>query len=520
MWDKRYRDELLRKRADAYIGGGDMRVDRQHSMGKFTARERIDMLFDKSTFVEIATLLQSHERDICLPTKHIPGDGAVVGYGDINGRCVCAAVEDFTVHGGTLGEYHSRKIIEIMDMALKMRVPFIMVNDSGGARIEEGVCSLNGYSGIFMRNTKASGVIPQIAVIMGPCAGGACYSPAICDFIFMVDGTSHMFVTGPKVINSVIGKEISTDELGSARIHSEVSGVVHFRYPDDKTCLEGVRTLLEYLPDNNKQKPPFVKSRMIARKAVKANDYLLEKIVPDNKKTPYDIRKVIQCLVDAGSFLEIQRDFATNIVISFARIEGMVCGIIANQPNVLAGSLDSDASDKAARFVRFCDCFGIPLLVLVDVPGFWPSVEQEHMGIIRHGAKLLYAFSEASVPKISVILRKAYGGAYIAMNSKGMGADIVYAWPIAELAVMGEEGAVNIIYGKQLAKLENSDEERKRLMEEYRGKFISPYISASNGFIDEIILPEETREKVCSALRALENKRRERSDKYHGNIPL
>lgn len=519
MWDKRYRDELLSKRKDAYVGGGDVRITRQHSMGKLTARERIDILFDEGTFVEIATLLQSHERDICLPTKHIPGDGVVVGYGDINGRCVCAAVEDFTVHGGTLGEYHSRKIIEIMDMALKMRVPFIMVNDSGGARIEEGVCSLNGYSGIFMRNTKASGIIPQIAVIMGPCAGGACYSPAICDFIFMVDRTSHMFVTGPKVINSVIGAEISADDLGSAEIHSEISGVAHFRYPDDKTCLEGVKTFLEYLPSNYRQKPP-AKNMGTYGKGTRGKRSSLENLVPDNKKIPYDMRRVIQYLADSDSVCEIQKDFAKNVVIAFARMEGRVCGIIANQPDVLAGSLDSDSSDKAARFIRFCDCFGIPLVVLVDVPGFWPSVEQEHMGIIRHGAKLLYAFSEASVPKISVILRKAYGGAYIAMNSKGMGADIVYAWPIAELAVMGEEGAVNIIYAKQLARADNPDEERKKLMEEYRGKFISPYISASNGFIDEIILPEETRGKLCSALRALENKRRDRYDRYHGNIPL
>ncbi len=520
MWEKRYREELLNKRKEAYAGGGDARIARQHAQGKLTARERIEILFDKGTFTEVNTLLQSHERDICLPTRHIPGDGVVTGYGEIDGRCVCVAVEDFTVHGGTLGEYHSRKIIDIMDMALEMRVPFIMVNDSGGARIEEGVCSLNGYSGIFLRNTRASGIIPQIAVIMGPCAGGACYSPAICDFIFMVERTSYMFVTGPKVIDSVTGTKVGTEELGGAKVHSEISGVAHFTYPDDASCLQGVRKLLEYLPDHNGRKRAEEETVRRSCPSNRSVGRFLEECVPDNKKLPYDIRKVISCLADQGSVLEIQKDFAGNIVIAFAKMDGKVCGIVANQPAVLAGSLDADSSDKAARFVRFCDCFGIPLIVLADVPGFWPSVEQEHKGIIRHGAKLLYAFSEADVPKITLILRKAYGGAYIAMNSKGMGADLVYAWPIAELAVMGEEGAVSIVYAKRLAQAEDPAGEKEKLVQEYRDKFISPYISASNGFIDEIILPEETREKLCSALKALEKKHRKRRDRYHGNIPL
>ncbi len=513
MWEIHYKDELLRKRAEAYIGGGEKKIIRQHEKGKLTARERLKILLDEESFVEINTLIQSHERDTCLPTEHIPGDGVVTGYGAVNGKCICVAAEDFTVHGGTLGEYHSRKIIAIMDLAMKMRVPFVMLNDSGGARIEEGVCSLNGYSGIFMRNTKASGVIPQIAVIMGPCAGGACYSPAICDFVFMVDRTSYMFITGPKVISATTGETIGENDLGGSDIHSEISGVAHFHYPDDKSCLMGVRKLLDYLPMNNQTPIPFQKSFCAPRN-------LLEELVSDNKRRPYDIHDVIQSLADDSSVMEVQRDFARNIVVAFARIAGRTCGIIANQPENLAGSLDIDASDKAARFVRFCDCFGIPLVVLVDVPGFWPSKNQEYGGIIRHGAKLLYAFSEASVPKITVILRKAYGGAYIAMNSKGMGADIVFAWPIAELAVMGEEAAVNIIYRKQIEQSSEPEKECERLVEEYRNKFVSPYISTSNGYIDEIILPEETRERISSALTALENKQRNRSDKSHGNIPL
>lgn len=514
MWNESTRKELLEHRAEAAAGGGERRIDKQHAAGKLTARERLDILFDEGTFVEVNTLLKAHERDICLPTPKIPGDGVVTGYGRIDGRWVFAAAEDFTVIGGTLGEYHSRKIIGIMDMAIEMRRPFVMINDSGGARIEEGVCSLNGYSGIFKRNTIASGVIPQIAVVMGPCAGGACYAPAICDFVFMVDKTSHMFITGPAVIKTATREETTMEDLGGARVHSEVSGVAHFIYPDDSSCLKDVRRLLSYLPQNNDEYAPKVEGEPQDRSDE------IENIVPEDQKRPYDVRKVIDTFVDKDSFFEVHKAFARNIVVGFARLEGKVIGIIANQPAYLGGSLDVDASDKAARFIRFCDGFNIPLITLVDVPAFLPGVRQEHMGIIRHGAKLLYAYAEANVPKITLIMRKAYGGAYIAMSSKGMGADVVYAWPIAELAVMGEEGAVDIMYRHQLEKAENPDEERERLVSEYREKFITPYISAENGYIDEIILPEETRSKLYSALDMLNYKISERPPRKHGNIPL
>lgn len=514
MWNQSYREELLKKRAEAAAGGGQQRIDKQHAAGKLTARERLDILFDENTFVEVNTLLQAHQRDICLPSPQIPGDGVVTGYGRIEGRWVFAAAEDFTVVGGTLGEYHSKKIIGIMDMAIEMRRPFIMLSDSGGARIEEGVCSLNGYSGIFLRNTYASGIIPQIAVIMGPCAGGACYSPAICDFVFMVEGTSQMFITGPAVIKSVTREETTVNELGGASVHTSVSGAAHFSYPDDESCLLGVRTLLSYLPQNNIEYAPRVEGEPQDRSDE------IEGIVPQDQRRTYDVRKVIDTFVDKDSFFEVHKAFARNVVVGLARLEGKVVGIVANQPAYLGGSLDVDASDKAARFVRFCDGFNIPLITLVDVPAFLPGVRQEHMGIIRHGAKLLYAYAEATVPKITLIMRKAYGGAYIAMSSKSMGADVVYAWPIAELAVMGEEGAVDIMYRRQLADSSAPEEERARLVEEYRDKFITPYISAANGYIDEIILPEETRSKLYSALDMLNYKVDEQLPKKHGNIPL
>lgn len=514
MWSEATREELMARRAVAAEGGGQDRIDKQHAAGKLTARERIDILFDEGTFVEVNTLLQAHERDICLPAPRIPGDGVVTGYGRIEGRWVFAAAEDFTVVGGTLGEYHSKKIIGMMDMAVEMRRPFIMLNDSGGARIEEGVCSLNGYSGIFLRNTYASGIIPQIAVIMGPCAGGACYSPAICDFVFMVEGTSQMFITGPAVIKAVTHEETTVNELGGARVHTSVSGAAHFSYPDDASCLLGVRKLLSYLPQNNHEYAPQVRGETRDRSDE------IESIVPEDQRRTYDVRKVIDTFVDEDSFFEVHKAFARNIVVGLARLEGKVIGIIANQPAQLGGSLDVDASNKAARFVRFCDGFNIPLITLVDVPAFLPGVRQEHSGIIRHGAKLLYAYAEASVPKITLIMRKAYGGAYIAMGSKGMGADVVYAWPIAELAVMGEEGAVDIMYRKQLDRSEHRDEERRRLVEEYKEKFITPYISAANGYIDEIILPDETRSKLYSALDMLNYKADEQPPKKHGNIPL
>lgn len=514
MWDEKACNELLAKREEAYVGGGVERIEKQHKRGKLTARERLEVLLDEGTFVEINTLLQSHQREISLPTPHHLGDGVVVGYGKIDGRWIFVAAEDFTVVGGTLGEYHSRKIIAAMDMALEMRTPFIMLNDSGGARIEEGVCSLNGYSGIFLRNTKASGVIPQIAVIMGPCAGGACYSPAICDFVFMVESTSQMFITGPQVVKTVTREETTFEELGGADVHASISGVAHFTYPDDTSCLKAVRRLVSYLPQNNSENPAVIDS------VPRDESHMLQSIVPQDQRRTYDVRKVIDTFVDEDSFMEIHKRFATNLVVGFARMSGQVIGIVANQVNKLAGSLDVDASNKAARFIRCCDSFNIPIITLVDVPAFLPGVQQEHRGIIRHGAKLLYAYAEATVPKVTLIMRKAYGGAYIAMNSKGMGADLVYAWPIAELAVMGEEGAVDIMYRSRLAKSENPDEERQMLVDEYREKFITPYISAANGYIDEVILPEETREKLFSALEVLRNKKKEQPFRKHGNIPL
>lgn len=515
MWNESIKKELVRRRGEASAGGGEARVEKQHASGKLTARERVDILFDEGTFVEVNTLLQAHQRDICLPSPQIPGDGVVTGYGRIDGRWVFVAAEDFTVVGGTLGEYHSKKIIGIMDMAVEMRRPFVMLNDSGGARIEEGVCSLNGYSGIFLRNTYASGIIPQIAVIMGPCAGGACYAPAICDFVFMVEGTSQMFITGPSVIKTVTREETTVNELGGAKVHTSVSGAAHFSYPDDASCLMGVRKLLSYLPQNNHEYAPRDEEGVFQDRS---NE--LEDIVPDDQRRTYDVRKVIDTFVDKDSFFEVHAAFARNIVVGLARLEGKVIGIVANQPTHLGGSLDVDASDKAARFVRFCDGFNIPIITLVDVPAFLPGVRQEHLGIIRHGAKLLYAYAEATVPKITLIMRKAYGGAYIAMGSKGMGADVVYAWPIAELAVMGEEGAVNIIYRKKLADSDHPEEEREQLIEEYRKKFINPYISAANGYVDEIILPEETRAKLYGALDMLNYKADEQPPKKHGNIPL
>ena len=516
MWADHYREELLARREDAYQGGGAKRVERQHQAGKLTARERIECLFDEGSFVEINTLVQGSDRDICLSYPHYPGDGVVTGYGKIHGRIVYCAVDDFTVNGGTLGEYHARKIDQIMDMALDMLCPFVMIHDSGGARIEEGVCSLDAFGGIFLRNTRMSGVVPQISVIMGPCAGGASYSPAICDFIFMVEQTSQMFVTGPAVINHVTSASVSPQELGGTDVHSAKSGVAHFTFPDDKSTLDGVRRLLEYLPDNYMHPA----AGLYTAGWRSPDPSLIEECVPDNNRRIYDVLSVIRNLVDEDSLLEVQKDFAKNAVVAFARMQGRPCGIVANQPMGMAGALDVDASDKIARFVRFCDCFGIPLVVLVDVPGFFPSVEQEHKGIIRHGAKLLYAFSEATVPKITIILRKAYGGAYVAMCSKALLADIVYAWPIAELAVMGAEGAVDIIYRRRLAASPDPQEERKRLVDDYRKRFASPYISAASGYIDEIILPEETRDKICSALEALRNKNRTREKKFHGNIPL
>ena len=515
MWEKRYSEELIARREKAVQGGGAKRIEKQHQAGKLTARERVEALFDPNSFVEIQTLVESRGDEFGMAEKKVPGDGVIIGYGMINGRIVYASIEDFTVIGGTLGEYHSKKICQIMDMAIKMRAPYISINDSGGARIEEGICSLDGYSGMFYRNTQASGFIPQISVVLGPCAGGACYSPAITDFVFMAEKTAKMFITGPAVVKAAIGEVVSADELGGAQVHSSKSGVLHFTYPDDISCLEGVKKLLSYLPPNCSERPPFDPDFRGVE-----NSYKLEQIVPDSQRKVYDIKEVLSCFVDRESFFEVQEHYAQNLIVGFARLDGSVIGIVANNPKVIGGALDINASEKGARFIRFCDCFNIPLLTLVDVPGFFPGKEQEQNGIIRRGAKLLYAYSEATVPKITLILRKAFGGAYIAMNSKGMGADVVFAWPIAQIAVMGAEGAVDILYRKKIAEAPNPTSTRQDLVREYEEHFMTPYIAAERGFIDEVILPEETRKKLSESFFALKDKNELRRTKKHGNIPL
>ena len=513
MW-KIKAEDLLQRREEAAMGGGEARIEKQHNSGKLTARERLEALFDDGSFTEVNDLIMSRCTDFGMDKKKRPGDGVVTGYGYIHGRLAFAASQDFTVGGGSLGEAHAMKICRVMDMAMEMKAPFISVNDSGGARIEEGIVSLAGYADIFYRNTIASGVIPQISVILGPCAGGACYSPAICDYIFMTENNSQMYITGPSVVKSVTGEEISASELGGAAVHSSESGVAHFVYPDDLSCLNGVRKLLGYLPQNNEETPMNIPGAPVDR----ARE--LTDIVPSDPKKGYDVRNVIDTFIDADSFMEVQEDFAKNIVVGFARLDGRTIGIVANQSSYMAGSLEINASDKGARFIRFCDSFNIPLLTLVDVPAFLPGRMQEHGGIIRHGAKLLYAYSEATVPKVSVIMRKAYGGAYIAMNSKGIGADLVYAWPIAEIAVMGASGAVAIIGRRAISAAEDQDAKREELLSEYNEKFMNPYIAAERGYVDEVILPDETRSKVASAFRMLENKKQSRPVKKHGNIPL
>lgn len=514
MWDEKSIKTLKDKRAAHETGGGAARVEKQHASGKMTARERMDYLFDRGTFTEVNTLVESRISDFGMDKKKVLGDGVVTGYGRINGKLVFASSQDFTVGGGSLGEAQAQKICRIMDMAYDNRAPFVSVNDSGGARIEEGIDSLSGYGGIFYRHSRYSGVIPQIAVIMGPCAGGACYAPALCDFIFMTDSTSQMYITGPAVIKAVTGETVTTAELGGAAVHTQKSGVAHFSYPDDKSCLNGVRQLLGYLPSNFEDKgKPFDEDAITRATNFRA-------IVPDNKKASYDMRRVIEEIADRGTFLEVQADWAKNIVIGFIRMGHKTVGVVANQPNQLAGSLDFNAGDKAARFIRFCDCFDIPILTLVDVPAFLPGKQQEYSGIIRHGAKMLYAYSEATVPKVSVILRKAYGGAYIAMNSKGMGADMVFAWPIAEIAVMGADGAANIIGRKKIEAAEDKAAARAEIIAEYEEKFMNPYVAAARGFVDEVILPEETKSRVVNAFVMLENKKQSLPAKKHGNLPL
>ena len=498
------------------LGGGEERRRRQHEAGKLTARERIDLLFDTGTFQEVDKLVTHRCRDFGMDDQVIPGDGVVAGSGRVEGRLVYAFAQDFTVFGGSLSETNAAKIVKIMDLALKMGAPVVGLNDSGGARIQEGVLSLAGYADIFLRNTLASGVIPQISAIMGPCAGGAVYSPAITDFNIMVEGTSYMFVTGPDVIKTVTHEEVTKEELGGAMTHNATSGVAHFAVPDDRECLRLIRELLGYLPSNNLDGPP----RRETSDPLDREDDALDRIVPSSPNQPYDMLDLVHAIADDGAFLEVHRHFARNLVVGFARLGGRVVGIVANQPAHLAGTLDIDASVKGARFVRFCDAFNIPLVTFEDVPGFLPGTRQEYGGIIRHGAKLLFAFAEATVPKVTVITRKAYGGAYCVMSSKHIRTDVNFAWPSAEIAVMGPEGAVNILYKRELEAAKDPSGLRASKVAEFREKFASPYVAASRGFIDEIIRPRQTRAKLVAALASLETKRDKNPAKKHGNIPL
>src|SRR5438093_3278535 len=509
-------DELRRRHELAQAGGGAERVARQHAEGKLSARERIDLLFDEGSFEEIDKLVEHCCQDFGMAEQRIPGDGVVTGHGLINGRSAYAFAQDFTVFGGSLSEANAAKVCKIMDLAMKTGAPIIGLNDSGGARIQEGVASLAGYADIFLRNTLASGVVPQISAILGPCAGGAVYSPAITDFTFMVENTSCMFVTGPDVIKTVMHENVTKEELGGAMTHNSTSGVAHFISHDDPDCLALIRELLSFIPQNNREDPP----RLDSADPADRRDDSLDTLVPPESDKPYDIREIIHRVVDGGVFLEVQELFAKNLVVGFARLGGQSVGMVANQPSVLAGCLDINASVKGARFVRFCDAFNIPLVTFEDVPGFLPGSAQEFGGIIRHGAKLLYAFAEATVPKVTVITRKAYGGAYCVMASKHIRTDVNYAYPTAEIAVMGPEGAVNIVYRRELDAARDPAAVRSEKIAEFRAKFANPYIAAARGFVDEVIHPRETRRKLITALRNLENKRDKNPPKKHGNIPL
>ncbi len=500
----------------ALLGGGGKRVAKQHAANKLTARERVELLLDPGSFAELDRLATHRCTDFDMEQKKVLGDGIVTGYGEVRGRLTYVFAQDFTVFGGSLGAVYAAKICKIMDLAAKVGAPVIGLNDSGGARIQEGVESLGGYADIFLRNTLMSGVIPQISAVMGPCAGGAVYSPAITDFILMVDKSSYMFITGPDVIKTVTHEEVTKEKLGGASTHNSKSGVAHFMFPDEASCIQGIRELLSFVPQNNTEDPPLHPTDDPAGRVVTA----LDTLVPRDSAKPYDIKDIIQAVVDDGYFLEVMQHQAKNIVVGFARFDGHPVGIVANQPAVLAGCLDINASVKAARFVRFCDCFNIPLVTFVDVPGFLPGTDQEYGGIIRHGAKLLYAYAEATVPKITVITRKAYGGAYDVMSSKHIRGDINYAYPNAEIAVMGSEGAVNILYRNELATAEDPDARRAELTEDYRRTFANPYRTASLGYIDEVILPRNTRPRIVSALKMLRNKRQDNPARKHGNIPL
>ena len=508
-------DFLEQRRNVILQGGGTKRIEDQHKKGKQTARERLDQLLDPGSFVEVGTFVQSDLKDASVIDIPMPGEGVVTGYGTVDGRLVYTFAQDFTVSGGSLGEMHAAKICRVMDLAAQNGAPLVGINDSGGARIQEGVSSLDGYANIFYRNTVNSGVIPQISVVMGPSAGGAVYSPALTDFIFMVDDISYMFITGPQVIKAVTGEEVSSGKLGGAATHNEISGVAHFRAKNEQECFALIAKLLSYLPANNLNDPPAAEP---AEPTLPVDD--LVNIVPADPNKGYDVVDVIKRVVDHSELFQVQEHYAKNAVIGFARIAGQTVGIIANQAKFLAGCLDINCSDKIARFVRFCDCFNIPMVTFVDVPGYLPGVHQEYGGIIRHGAKILYAYSEATVPQISVVLRKAYGGAYIAMNCRGLGADFVFAWPTAEIAVMGPDGAINIIARRELEKAENPEEERKKKVDEYRLAFANPYVAASRGWVDDVIDPRATRAHLIRALDSLKNKFEDRLRKKHGNFPV
>jgi len=507
---------LAKLNSEAELGGGKKRIEAQHQKGKLTARERIALLLDEGSFEEIGKLVKHRCTDFGMEKQTYLGDGVVTGYGTVHGRLVYVFSQDFTVFGGSLSETHAEKICKIMDLAMKNGAPVIGLNDSGGARIQEGVASLGGYADIFYRNTRASGVIPQLSAVMGPCAGGAVYSPAITDFIFMVRKTSYMFVTGPNVVKTVTHEEVTSEELGGADTHGMKSGVTHFSADNEVECINQLKTLLSYIPQNCEEEPPTLPYEGHGHEARPE----LNEMVPENPNQPYDMREVIEAIVDDKEFFEVQKDYAENIVVGFARLEGRSIGIVGNQPAVLAGVLDINASTKAARFVRFCDSFNIPLLVLVDVPGFLPGTDQEWNGIIRNGSKLLYAFSEATVPRVTVITRKAYGGAYDVMNSKHIGADMNFAWPTAEIAVMGAKGAAEIIFRREISASENPEERLQEKVNEYTQTFANPYRAANRGYIDEVIRPEDTRPKLMKTFKMLENKVDNLPKKKHGNIPL
>ncbi|WP_119067956.1 acyl-CoA carboxylase subunit beta [Aggregatilinea lenta] len=511
-------DKLNQMRLRSAAGGGSDRIEKQHKSGKLTARERLDLLLDPGSFREMDAFVVHRERNFGMgdPSNQYLGDSVVTGWGTINGRLVYVYSQDFTVMGGSLSEVHAEKICKIMDMAVKNGAPVIGVNDSGGARIQEGVTSLGGFADIFLRNTLASGVIPQLSLIMGPCAGGAVYSPALTDFIFMVKDTSYMFVTGPDVVRAVTHEDVSFEELGGAMTHNAVSGVSHVAANTEEDALFLTRELLGYIPQNNMEDPPFEPTKDDPLRTEEA----LNNLVPDDPSKPYDVKELIKLIMDEGRFFEIHEHFAQNVVVGFARLGGHSVGIVANQPAVLAGVLDIDASEKAARFIRFCDAFNIPVLTFEDVPGFMPGMAQEHAGIIRSGAKLLYAYCEATVPKITIVTRKAYGGAYCVMNSKHIRSDLNLAWPTAEIAVMGPDGAVNIIFRRELMEADDPVARKAELVQEYREKFANPYVAAARGFIDDVIMPSETRPRLINALEMLQNKRDSNPPKKHGNIPL